>query len=132
MRNWLTVIVVGASLAGCASSKHAQRPATPSEAGDGQVATAKEAPKPKELGSAIKIVGKRPSAARYKFVGRIEATTSTNDIVDAAVTANAELRRKAKALGADVIKLDVIAPPSDSEHPHRRVILAGRAYKKSS
>jgi hypothetical protein len=135
MRNWLTVMVVGAALSGCASShKQARRPATPSEAEDSKVAVApKEAPKPKELGGAsVKIVAKRPSTRSYKFVGRVEAKTSTNDIVDAAINADAELRRKAKALGADVIKLDIIAPPSDNSHPHNRVILAGRAYKKSS
>jgi hypothetical protein len=135
MRDLLMVMVVGGSLlGGCAGShKQAKRPAAPSEVGDSKVATAPAEVKPKDLGgAAVKIVAKRPSPKSYKFVGRIEAKTSTNDIVDAAITADAELRRKAKALGADVIKLDVIAPPRDNEHPRNRVILAGRAYKKSS
>ena len=134
MRDLLMVMVVGGSLVGCAGShKQAQRPTAPSEVGDSKVATAEVVKPKKELGGAsVKIVAKRPSPRSYKFVGRIEAKTSTNDIVDAAITADAELRRKAKALGADVIKLDVIAPPRDNEHPHNRVILAGRAYKKSS
>lgn len=128
-------MLAGAWLVGCATTpKHEARRARPSEAGDAQVATAPpQTAKAKELGgSSVKIVAHKPSPQKYKFVGRIEARASTGDIVDAAIAADADLRRQAKALGADVVKLDVIAPPADRPSKHGRVILAGRAYKKSS
>ena len=105
----------------------------PSEKNDSVVATAKDTSKPKELGGAlVKIVGRKPSAQKYHFVGRVEARATTADIVDAAIAADADLRRQAKKLGADVVKIDVITPPSDHASAHSRVILAGRAYKKTS
>lgn len=127
-------ILVGATLAaGCAASKQEARRAHPSEANDAQVASAAAQAPVKELGgAAVKIVAHKPSPQKYKFVGRIEARSASGDIVDAAIAADADLRRQAKALGADVVKLDVIAPPSDRPSKRSRVILAGRAYKKSS
>lgn len=132
MRTWLMTVMVGATLAGCATSHKSARSATVrvNRDGDNEMATAKDAPTPQELGGAsVKIVARRPSASRYKFVGRVEATATTVNIVDAAVAADADLRRQAKALGADVVQLDTIAPPRDDARPRRRVILAGRAYK---
>src|SRR4029079_9501794 len=97
------------------------------------VATATNTPKPKELGGeTVKIVARKPSTQKYHFVGRVEARATTGDIVDVAIAADADLRRQAKALGADVIKIDVITPPSEHAGKHSRGILAGRAYKKSS
>jgi hypothetical protein len=122
---WMAV-AVGASLAGCASGGPTARKTAKTTA----VATAAPAPKPAELGGdVVKIVAHRPSARRYKYVGRIQARASSGDFVDAAIAADADLRRQARALGADLVKLDVIKPPRDNARPHRRVILAGRAYK---
>jgi hypothetical protein len=126
-------MLVAATMMGCATApKQAARGPMPSEKSDSAVATS-EAPKPKELGgSAVKIVAKKPSLQKYHFVGRVEARATTGDIVDAAIAADADLRRQAKKLGADVVKIDIIAPPSERAGAHSRVILAGRAYKKTS
>ena len=129
-------LLVSATLVGCAGTpkKQAARGPMPSESNDSAVASVKDSPKPKEQlgGAAVKIVAHRPSAQRYHFVGRVEARATTADIVDAAIAADADLRRQAKKLGADVVKIDVITPPADHATAHSRVILAGRAYKKSS
>ena len=118
--------MVGASLVGCAGT-HATVRATKTARTTALVAPA---PKPAELGGdVVKIVAHRPPARLYKYVGRIEARATTADFVDAAIAADADLRRQARALGADLVKLDVIKPPRDNARPHRRVILAGRAYK---
>jgi hypothetical protein len=135
MRTTTLALLVSGLLVGCATApKKEARAPHPSEANDSAVATAKETTKLKELGGeSVKIVAKKPSAQKYHFVGRIEARATTGDIVDAALAADADLRRQAKALGADVVKIDVIAPPSDRPSKHGgRVILAGRAYKKTS
>ena len=130
MRKTGMAILVAATMMGCATApKHEARGPKPSEASDNVVA----APKPKELGGeTVKIVAHKPSPQRYHFVGRVEARATTADIVDAAIAVDADLRRQAKALGADVIKIDVIAPPGEKARAHSRVILAGRAYKKTS
>jgi hypothetical protein len=134
MRTTTLAILVAATMMGCATApKQTARGPMPSEKNDSAVATAKDTPKPKELGGAsVKIVAKKPSPQKYHFVGRVEARATTVDIVDAAIAADADLRRQAKKLGADVVKIDVITPPSDHAGAHSRVILAGRAYKKSS
>jgi hypothetical protein len=127
-------LMVAATLVGCATApKSRARGPMPRETGDAQVASSSETAKPQELGgAAVKIVAKKPSAQRYHFVGRVTARATTPDLVDAALAADADLRRQAKALGADVVKIDIIAPPGDGARAHSRVILAGRAYKKSS
>jgi len=133
MRKTALAFLVSGMLVGCAAApkQTAKRPA-PQETNDSAIAST-EAPKPKELGGAtVKIVSHRPSAQRYHFVGRVEARAVTGDFVDAAIAADADLRRQAKALGADVVKIDVIAPPADHARARSRIILAGRAYKKSS
>ena len=124
-------LAVGGMLVGCASApRRDARGPRPNEANDSAVASAA---KPQELGgSVVKIVAHKPSSQKYHFVGRVEARATTTDIVDAAIAVDADLRRQAKALGADVIKIDVIAPPRDNARAHSRVILAGRAYKKTS
>ena len=133
MRTTWMALVVGATLVGCAAApKQQARGPMPREAGDSAVASADVA-KPKELGgAAVKIVAHKPSSQKYHFVGRVAARATTADIVDAALAADADLRRQAKALGADVVKIDVITPPGEGARAHSRVILAGRAYKKSS
>jgi hypothetical protein len=127
-------LVGGMMMVGCATAQKQQaRGPMPSEKNDSVVATAKDTSKPKELGGAlVKIVAHKPSAQKYHFVGRVEARATTADIVDAAIAADADLRRQAKKLGADVVKIDVITPPGDHAGAHSRVILAGRAYKKTS
>jgi hypothetical protein len=128
------MLVAATMVLGCATAPKKQaRGPMPSEKNDAAVATANEMSTPKELGgAAIKIVAHKPPAQKYHFVGRVEARATTVDIVDAAIAADADLRRQAKKLGADVVKIDVITPPSDHASAHSRVILAGRAYKKSS
>jgi hypothetical protein len=119
MRTWL-VAMVGFALVGCATSGSTTQVRKPDEKRDSAVV---EAPKPVDAKSTVKLVAKTPPAKRYRFVGRVEATAKTGgDFVEAARTANADLRRQAKALGADVIKVEVVSPG-------KRVVLAGRAYK---
>ncbi|MCU1277606.1 MAG: hypothetical protein JWM53_1152 [bacterium] len=135
MRTTCLAMVAGMMLVGgCATApKQQARGPMPSETSDSAVASAKDSPKPEKLGgAAVKIVAHKPSAQKYHFVGRVEARATTADIVDAAIAADADLRRQAKKLGADVVKIDVITPPADHAGAHSRVILAGRAYKKSS
>lgn len=133
MRTTYLAALVAATMFGCATApKREARGPKPSEATDAAAATANVA-KPQELGgAAVKIVAHKPSPQRYHFVGRVEARATTADIVDAAIAADADLRRQAKKLGADVVKIDVIAPPADHARAKSRIILAGRAYKKSS
>lgn len=119
MRTWL-VAMVGFALVGCATSKGTVAVKKPDEKRDSAVV---EAPKPVDANPVVKLVAKAPPARRYRFVGRVQATAKNgDDFVEAARTANADLRRQAKALGADVVKVDVVSPG-------RRIVLAGRAYK---
>jgi hypothetical protein len=129
MRTTTLVFLVAATMMGCASTpKQQARGPMPNEKSDSAVATA-EAPKPNELGgTAVKIVAHKPSPAKYRYVGRIEARAHSSDIVDAAIAVDADLRRQAKALGADVVKVDAISTPAKKGN----IVLAGRAYKKSS
>jgi hypothetical protein len=131
MRTWLTATVFGVVFsAGCAATpKQASRP-MPRESDDNKVAVADT--RSKEASGPVKVVARVPSSKQYKFVGRVEVRATNASFVDQAATANAELRQKAKALGADVVKLDVITPPSDRPGAHSGIILAGRAYKKAS
>jgi hypothetical protein len=129
MRTTTLALMVSGLLMGCATApKQQARGPMPSEKNDSAVAT-QEAAKPNELGgSAVKIVAHKPSPAKYKYVGRIEARAHSSDIVDAAIAVDADLRRQAKALGADVVKVDAITTPAKKGN----IVLAGRAYKKSS
>jgi hypothetical protein len=54
----------------------------------------------------VKLVSKSPDPTRYVFVGRVDGA------------AQQDLREKAAALGADVVKID-----------RKGVLVAGRAYK---
>ena len=136
MRTWLMTVAVGASLVGCATSstKHdaSARRARPSEADDSPATASAAASTKAPLlgGSAVKILAKRPTTKQYKFVGRVEATSTSSDIVADAVKADEALQRQAAALGANVVALDVIDPPRDGSHARRHVILAGRAYRE--
>ncbi|HEY2747449.1 MAG TPA: hypothetical protein VGL86_22655 [Polyangia bacterium] len=135
MRTTTLALALGGLLMGCATtaSTNQARGPRPSESNDSAVSATANTPKQKELGGeSVKIVAKKPPAQKYHFVGRVEARATTGDIVDCAIAADADLRRQAKALGADVVKIDVITPPSEHAGKHSRVVLAGRAYKKSS
>jgi hypothetical protein len=127
--SWLIALMLaalaGIFMAGCATTPHAKTAAGPraiDESSDAKVAVA-PASQP-----AVRIVEKKPSARRYRFVGLVRATSQSGDLVEAARDADADLRRQAAALHADVVKLDVIAPPNDTR-AHRHLIFAGRAYK---
>jgi hypothetical protein len=140
MRTWLMTVAVGALGlgSGCAAThptnKHdaSARHGRPSESDDSTTATAVASGSKAPLlgGSSVKILARRPAAGQYKFVGRVEATSTSADIVDAAVTADNDIQRQAAALGANVVTLDVIDPPRDGSHARRHVILAGRAYRE--
>jgi hypothetical protein len=128
MRNakLMAVFLAGLGLAGCAttartkSSSVAKSSIDEREDGRTQPATQPE--------SGLRIVERRPPPRLYKFVGLVRATSVSGDLVEAARDADADLRRQAARLHADVVKLDVIAPPNDNRQ-HRHLIFAGRAYK---
>ena len=65
----------------------------------------------------------------YRYIGRVEGVASSPDLVEAARVAQDDLRWKAYARGADVVRIDYVAPPPEHASPGRRVLLAGRAYK---
>ncbi|HZS39226.1 MAG TPA: hypothetical protein VFF06_20485 [Polyangia bacterium] len=71
----------------------------------------------------IRLVRKTPPPERYLYVGKVRAVARDVEFVDAARTVDAELRSKARALGADVVKIDAVY---DRKHA---VVMAGRAYR---
>lgn len=70
-----------------------------------------------------------PPPTLYRYVGRVQGVARTTDLVTAARDANDDLRWKAHALGADVVRIDYVATPPEHARPMRRVLLSGRAYK---
>ena len=70
-----------------------------------------------------------PPRALYRFVGRVQGVAATTDLVAAARAATDDLRWKAHALGADVVRIDYVAVPREHGRPSRRVLVAGAAYK---
>jgi hypothetical protein len=70
-----------------------------------------------------------PPRTLYRYVGRVEGVARSVDLVDAARVARDDLRWKAHVLGADVVRIDYVAPPPEHARPRARVLLAGRAYK---
>jgi uncharacterized protein YbjQ (UPF0145 family) len=76
----------------------------------------------------VKLVSKQPDPSRYIFLGRVNGVTQKTELVDAAEAAQRDLKEKAAALGADVVKIDVLRPPNESAR-YKGVLLAGRAYK---
>jgi len=76
----------------------------------------------------VKLVSKTPDPARYVFLGRVNGVTPKTELVEAAKAAQQDLREKAAALGADLVKIDVLRAPTEGLH-HKGVLLAGRAYK---
>lgn len=75
------------------------------------------------------LVTNPPPHTLYRYVGRVRGVANTNDLVAAARDANDDLRWKAHAIGADVVRIDYVAVPPDHGRAHPRVLLAGRAYK---
>ncbi len=72
----------------------------------------------------VRLVGKTPPADRFLFVGKVSARAENVEFVDGARDAQEQLKEKAKALGADVVKIDRVSP--GKKH---LIILAGRAYR---
>jgi len=70
-----------------------------------------------------------PPRTLYRYVGRVEGVARSPDLVEAARTAQDDLRWKAYQLGADVVRIDYVAAPPEHARARRRVLLAGRAYK---
>jgi len=65
----------------------------------------------------------------YRYIGRVEGVARSPDLVEAARTAQDDLRWKAYVRGADVVRIDYVAAPPEHARPRRRVLIAGRAYK---
>jgi hypothetical protein len=74
---------------------------------------------------AVRFVGKTPSKERFIFVGRVRGEAPDVDFVRGVADARAQLAERAEALGADVVKIDLISPSSRNH----QVLLAGRAYR---
>jgi hypothetical protein len=70
-----------------------------------------------------------PPRALYRYIGRVEGVARSPDLVQAARAARDDLRWKAHVLGADVVRIDYVAPPPEHASSGRRVLMAGRAYK---
>jgi hypothetical protein len=116
----LRAVAVFVLLAGCAATRPGVRADDASERASDAL---QDPPAP-----SVRLVRRRPPAAIY--VGRVVGTARTGEIVEAARSAQAELRMKAAALGADVVKIDrVTPPPAHARGTHRMVLLAGRAYR---
>jgi hypothetical protein len=75
------------------------------------------------------LVASLPPRSLYRYVGRVEGMASSPDLVQAARAAHDDLRWKAHVRGADVVRIDYVAAPPEHARAHRRVLLAGRAYK---
>lgn len=75
------------------------------------------------------LVANPPPRTLYRYVGRVEGVARSPDLVEAARTANDDLRWKAHVLGADVVRIDYVAAPPEHGRRRTRVLLAGRAYK---
>jgi hypothetical protein len=74
----------------------------------------------------VRLVTRAPSSAHYVFVGKVRGVAPDAEFVSAAEHVNVQLREKAAALGADVVKIDRVAPCASGH----RVLLAGRAYRR--
>jgi hypothetical protein len=68
----------------------------------------------------VKWVAHRP--ARAVFVGRVKGAATDEEFVSAAARVHAALDARARALGADVVKIDRVIAGA-------RIVVAGRAYR---
>jgi hypothetical protein len=73
----------------------------------------------------VHVVVKTPARDRYFFVGKVRATAPDDEFVAAARAVREQLIDKARALGADVVKLDVIQPDARKH----QLLLSGSAYR---
>jgi hypothetical protein len=74
----------------------------------------------------VRLVVRTPPRQQYQYVGRVRAlATDRDEFVTAAHTVQDQLRERARKLGADVVRLDVI---KEGGRDHV-VMLAGRAYR---
>jgi hypothetical protein len=80
------------------------------------------------LDPGIRLVVSAPRASRYQYVGRVSGVADLGEWVDTARRAHEDLQRKARALRADVIKIDRVVAPDEGARG-RRTLLAGRAYR---
>jgi hypothetical protein len=116
-------LLLAFALAGCASSSRQAAPPNQVEivmhGGDQQDDADEPAP--------IRFVRKTPSRAQYRFVGEVRAVARDEGFVEAAARVRKLLAQKARALGADVVQINVVSP-GDDEH---LVVLAGRAYRSA-
>ena len=71
----------------------------------------------------LKLVAKLPPHDHWKYVGRVRALSKADEFVDAAHTVQDRLRQRARALGADVVKIETASADSQI------VQLSGRAYR---
>ena len=112
------ILIVGASLflAGCATVP-GNRVVTPS------VDEVRITMRPSEV--PVRLVAKRPRRDSYSFVGRVRAVARDGEFVVAARRANETLRRKARSLGADVVKIEIVSISDRDNH----VVMSGRAYR---
>jgi hypothetical protein len=74
---------------------------------------------------AVRFVGKTPPKTHYLFIGRVRGEAPDSDFVDAVKQARKQILDRAEAIGADLVKLDTVAPSSRNH----AVMLAGRAYR---
>jgi hypothetical protein len=109
--------------AGCASTQAASSASASAPADQPEVEiTVRPWQKP------VKLVTRTPSRERFTFVGKVRVVALDKDareFVDAARAADEKLREKARKLGADVVKLEVVSQ-NDKTH---LITLAGRAYR---
>lgn len=87
-----------------------------------------EAPRAAAIETPLLVVNPPPHTL-YRYIGRVRGVARSSDLVSAASAANDDLRWKAHALGADVVRIDYVAAPPEHGRPRSRVLLAGRAYK---
>jgi hypothetical protein len=72
----------------------------------------------------LKLVAKLPKTEHFKYVGRVRALSKGSDeFVEAAHSVQDRLRQRARALGADVVKID--GASADGQI----LALSGRAYR---
>src|SRR4051794_4677974 len=78
----------------------------------------------------VRVVVHEPARGKYRFVGKVNGEALTDDTLAAAECAKNDIRNKAAALGADLVKIDEVSAPDDSGQIRRVVIFSGRAFKE--
>jgi len=122
------LLLAGLFLIGCAHSKQAKR--GPSEEGDLEPGYARSAPKARPGASSVKLITKEPPKERWELAGKITGESASDDTVEAAVTAENDLKNKAALLGASLVKIDQVSPPGDKGRRGKQVVFMARAYRE--